>query len=123
MRSAAEASWHAEPSWSGLIICIPFTAAAPGAGPSGSSAVHSVQLLQSADHQIISRYLLPEIERSPSPSVTVATMEVEQLSLSSFQHKLRRIYPIVERGPALVSITQDERRDQWWCGRGDLSWL
>ena len=85
MRSAAEASWHAEPSWSGLIICIPFTAAAPGAGLSGSSAVHSVQLLQSADHQIISRYLLPEIERSPSPSVTVATMEVEQLSLSLFQ--------------------------------------
>ena len=107
MRSAAEASWHAEPSWSGLIICIPFTAA-PGAGLSGSSAVHSVQLLQSADHQIISRYLLPEIERSPSPSVTVATMEIEQLSLSSFQHKLRRIKPIVERGPALVSITQDD---------------
>ena len=77
MRSAAEASWHAEPSWSGLIICIPFTAAAPGAGLNGSSAVHSVQLLQSADHQIISRYLLPEIERSPSPSVTVATMEIE----------------------------------------------
>ena len=49
-------------------------------GASGSSAVHSVQLLhlQSADHQIISRYLLPEIERSPSPSVTVvATMEIE----------------------------------------------
>ena len=91
---------------------------------SGSSAVHSVQLLQSADHQIISRYLLPEIERSPSPSVTVATMEVEKLSLSSLQLKLRRIYPIVERGPALVSITQDERRDQWWCGPGgDLSWL
>ena len=77
MRSAAEASWHAEPSWSGVIICIPFTAA-PGAGLSGSSAVHSVQLLQSVDHQIISRYLPPEIERSPSPSVTVvATMEIE----------------------------------------------
>ena len=77
MRSAAEASWHAEPSWSGVIICIPFTAA-PSAGLSGSSAVHSVQLLQSADHQIISRYLPPEIERSPSPSVTVvATMEIE----------------------------------------------
>ena len=74
MRSAAEASWHAEPSWSGVIICIPFT----GAGLSGSSAVHSVQLLQSVDHQIISRYLPPEIERSPSPSVTVvATMEIE----------------------------------------------
>ena len=47
-------------------------------GASGTSAVHSVQLLQSADHQIISRYLPPEIERSPSPSVTVvATMEIE----------------------------------------------
>ena len=76
-RGRSELARRAELEWSGVIICIPFTAA-PGAGLSGSSAVHGVQLVQSADHQIISRYLPPEIERSPSPSVTVvATMEIE----------------------------------------------
>ena len=116
-RGRSELARRAELEWINNLHSV-YCCARCSAGLSGSSAVHSVQLLQSADHQIISRYLLPEIERSPSPSVTVATMEIEQLSLSSFQHKLRRIQPIVERGPALVSITQDDG-----AGAGDLSWL
>ena len=73
-RGRSELARRAELEWSNNLHSVYCS------GASGSSAVHSVQLLhlQSADHQIISRYLLPEIERSPSPSVTVvATMEIE----------------------------------------------
>ena len=78
-RGRSELARRAELEWINNLHSVYCCCARPGAGLSGSSAVHSVQLLQSADHQIISRYLLPEIERSPSPSVTatVATMEIE----------------------------------------------
>ena len=84
-RGRSELARRAELEWINNLHSVYCCCARPSAG---SSAVHSVQLLQSADHQIISRYLLPEIERSPSPSVTatVATMEVETV-----KHKLRRI--------------------------------
>ena len=74
-RGRSELARRAELEWINNLHSV-YCCARPSAG---SSAVHSVQLLQSADHQIISRYLLPEIERSPSPSVTatVATMEIE----------------------------------------------
>ena len=71
-RGRSELARRAEVEWSNNLHSVYCC------GASGSSAVHSVQLLQSADHQIISRYLPPEIERSPSPSVTVvATMDIE----------------------------------------------
>ena len=74
-RGRSELARRAELEWINNLHSVYCCSARPSAGLSGSSAVHSVQLLQSADHQIISRYLAPEIERSPSPSVTVATME------------------------------------------------